>query len=101
MIVLNGSLKTISLQHMSLLKDLRRCLGTTDSGSISGHLLCSDCLSDPETPCDISEDVLNELKNWWQRRVAGPGADSHMTSDMYMTLVSRLVPNINIWICLT
>ncbi|XP_025099849.1 uncharacterized protein LOC112567365 [Pomacea canaliculata] len=73
-----------------LVQDLCRCLGTTDPADITGLCLCSDQLSDPKTPCDVSSDLLRELGNWWQRRVAGAGPDSHMTRDVYKTLVSRL-----------
>ncbi|XP_025114049.1 uncharacterized protein LOC112576041 [Pomacea canaliculata] len=72
-----------------LATDLCRCLGTTDSPDITGLCLCSDQLSDPKTPSDVSSHVLRELGHWWQRRVAGAGPDSHMTPELYKSLVAR------------
>ncbi|XP_025114059.1 uncharacterized protein LOC112576051 [Pomacea canaliculata] len=72
-----------------LVKDLCRCLGTSDPADIPGLCLCCDQLSDPKTPCDVSSHVLRELGHWWQRRVAGAGPDSHMTRRVYKTLVAR------------
>ncbi|XP_025111864.1 uncharacterized protein LOC112574792 isoform X2 [Pomacea canaliculata] len=71
-----------------LANNLRRCLGTNTSDAITGLCLCSDQLSDPKTPCDVSSHVLRELGLWWQRRVTGAGPDPHMTQDVYKTLVS-------------
>ncbi|XP_025099705.1 uncharacterized protein LOC112567287 [Pomacea canaliculata] len=72
-----------------LIKDLCRCLGTQDPADIPGLCLCSDQLSDQRAPWDVSSNVLRELGNWWQRRVAGSGPDSHMTSDVYKNLAAR------------
>ncbi|XP_025103292.1 uncharacterized protein LOC112569647 [Pomacea canaliculata] len=72
-----------------LSQSLCRCLGTSDPVDIIGLCLCSDQLSDPKTSCDVSSHVLSELGHWWQRRVAGAGPDSHMTFDLYKTLVAR------------
>ncbi|XP_025114143.1 uncharacterized protein LOC112576110 [Pomacea canaliculata] len=72
-----------------LTQDLCRCLGTTENADIPGLCLCSDQLSDPKTPCDVSSHVLRELGHWWQRRVAGAGPDPHMTDDIYKILLAR------------
>ncbi|XP_025079972.1 uncharacterized protein LOC112555696 isoform X2 [Pomacea canaliculata] len=73
-----------------LIQDLCRCLGTTDPADVTGLCLCSDQLSDPKAPWDVNREVLRELGNWWQRRVAGAGPDSHVTGDLYKILVARL-----------
>ncbi|XP_025112758.1 uncharacterized protein LOC112575254 [Pomacea canaliculata] len=70
-------------------QDMCRCLGTTDLSAITGLCLCSDQMSDHTTPGDVSSDVLREMENWWQRRVAETGPDSHMTCHVYKTLVAR------------
>ncbi|XP_025078791.1 uncharacterized protein LOC112554932 [Pomacea canaliculata] len=75
-----------------LTQDLCRCLGkphTTDAAGAAGLCLTSDQLSDPKTPWDVSSHVLRELGHWWQRRVADAGPDSHMTRDVYKTVVAR------------
>ncbi|XP_025113336.1 uncharacterized protein LOC112575594 isoform X2 [Pomacea canaliculata] len=72
-----------------LIQDLCRCLGASDPADIQGLCLCCDQLSDPKTPCDVSSHVLRELGHWWQRRVAGAGPVSHMTPELYKTLVAR------------
>ncbi|XP_025079706.1 uncharacterized protein LOC112555487 [Pomacea canaliculata] len=75
-----------------LTQDLCRCLGkpqTTDAAGAAGLCLTSDQLSDPKTPWDVSSHVLRELGHWWQRRVADAGPDSHMTLDVYRTLIAR------------
>ncbi|XP_025114280.1 uncharacterized protein LOC112576204 [Pomacea canaliculata] len=72
-----------------LTQALCQCLGTKNLADVTGLCLCSDPLSDPKTPWDVSSHVLKELGSWWQRRVAGVGADSHMTSALYKTLVAR------------
>ncbi|XP_025097937.1 uncharacterized protein LOC112566159 [Pomacea canaliculata] len=72
-----------------LSQDLCRCLGITDPAAIAGLCLCSDQLFDPKTPWDISDGLVRELENWWQRRVAGFGPDSHMTRGLYRILVAR------------
>ncbi|XP_025113150.1 uncharacterized protein LOC112575472 isoform X2 [Pomacea canaliculata] len=76
-------------EDTQLAQNLCRCLGTSDPSAIAGLCLCSDQLSDPMTPCDVSSHVLKELGHWWHRRVAGAGPDSHMTSGVYKTLVAR------------
>ncbi|XP_025111884.1 uncharacterized protein LOC112574798 isoform X3 [Pomacea canaliculata] len=88
------NLTTRQLQHAisgdsQLIEDLCRCLRTSNPADIPGLCLCCDQLSDPKTPCDVSSHVLRELGHWWQRRVAGVGPDSHMTFDLYKTLVAR------------
>ncbi|XP_025113046.1 uncharacterized protein LOC112575403 [Pomacea canaliculata] len=77
------------VKFLVLLQDLRKCLGAADPADIPGLCLCSDQLSDPKTPWDVSSHVLIELRNWWQRRVAGAGPDSQMTDYLYWILVSR------------
>ncbi|XP_025113483.1 uncharacterized protein LOC112575710 [Pomacea canaliculata] len=72
-----------------LSQDLCLCLGTPDPAAITSLCLCCDQLSDPKTPWDVSDNVGRQLKTWWQRRVAGAGPDSHMTDDVYKTLVAR------------
>ncbi|XP_025082238.1 uncharacterized protein LOC112556945 [Pomacea canaliculata] len=75
-----------------LTESLCRCLGiTSDPADITGVCLCSDQLSDPKTPRDVSSHVLRELGHWWQRRVAVAGPESHMKSDLYKTLVARIL----------
>lgn len=74
-----------------MLQKLSQCLGVTDPTNITDLILCADLLSNPKTPWNISIDVLEKLKGWWQRCVAGSGPDPHMTSDLYKKLVARLV----------
>ncbi|XP_025090339.1 uncharacterized protein LOC112561811 isoform X2 [Pomacea canaliculata] len=76
-------------QDTRMTQDLCRCLGASNVADIPGLCLCSDQLSDPKTPCDVSGHVLRQLGHWWQRRVAGAGPDSHMTCHLYKTLVAR------------
>ncbi|XP_025078789.1 uncharacterized protein LOC112554930 [Pomacea canaliculata] len=79
-----------------LTQDLCHCLGkpqTADAAGAAGLCLTSDQLSDPKTPWDVSSHVLRELGHWWQRRVAGAGPDSHMTRDVYKTLVASCLPS--------
>ncbi|XP_025114278.1 uncharacterized protein LOC112576203 isoform X2 [Pomacea canaliculata] len=66
-----------------LTQALCRCLGTADPADITDLCLFSDHLSDSKTPWDVSSHVLMELGNWWQRRVAGDGADILMTSALF------------------
>ncbi|XP_025098572.1 uncharacterized protein LOC112566557 [Pomacea canaliculata] len=84
-----GQIQQVISSDPQLTGDLCRCLETTDPANIPGLCLCSDQLSDPKTPWDVSSHVLTELRNWWQRRVAGAGPDSHMTCDVYKKLVAR------------
>ncbi|XP_025111871.1 uncharacterized protein LOC112574795 isoform X3 [Pomacea canaliculata] len=72
-----------------LTQDLCRCLGSSDPADITGVCLCCDQLSDPKTPWDVSSHVLKNLGEWWTRRVAVSGPDSHMTRHVYKTLVAR------------
>ncbi|XP_025111907.1 uncharacterized protein LOC112574809 [Pomacea canaliculata] len=75
-----------------LTQDLCRCLGnphTRDVTGAAGLCLTSDQLSDPKTPLYVTSHVMRELGHWWQRRVAGAGPDSHMTLDVYQTLIAR------------
>ncbi|XP_025113686.1 uncharacterized protein LOC112575842 isoform X2 [Pomacea canaliculata] len=73
-----------------LTQDLCQCLGTTDPADIAGLCLCSDQLSDPKTPYNVSSHVLRELGHWWHRRVAGAGPASHTVSfDIYKKLIAR------------
>ncbi|XP_025078781.1 uncharacterized protein LOC112554924 isoform X2 [Pomacea canaliculata] len=81
-----------AISHDSqLTEDLHCCLKTTDPADIAGVCLCCDQLCDPETPCDVSSHVLKKLGEWWKRRVAVSGPDSHMTRHMYKTLVARVL----------
>ncbi|XP_025114061.1 uncharacterized protein LOC112576054 [Pomacea canaliculata] len=70
-------------------RDLSQCLKTSDPADIPGLCLCCDQLSDRKTLPDVSSHVLSALGHWWQRRVAGAGPDSHMTPEVYKTLVAR------------
>ncbi|XP_025078786.1 uncharacterized protein LOC112554927 [Pomacea canaliculata] len=80
-----------AISHDSqLTEDLHCCLKTTDPADIAGMCLCCDQLCDPKTPCDVSSHVLKKLGEWWTRRVAVSGRDSHMTRDVYKTLVARV-----------
>ncbi|XP_025111158.1 uncharacterized protein LOC112574356 [Pomacea canaliculata] len=72
-----------------LTQELCRCLGTVDPTALTRLCLCSDQLSNPDTPSDVNDDVLRELGEWWQHRVTSPGPDSHMTSEIYKKLVAR------------
>ncbi|XP_025107952.1 uncharacterized protein LOC112572468 isoform X3 [Pomacea canaliculata] len=72
-----------------LSQELCRCLGAAYPADITGLCVCCDQLSDLRTPWDVDDHVLGELKEWWQRRVAVSGPDSHMTSELYKRLVAR------------
>ncbi|XP_025103140.1 uncharacterized protein LOC112569549 [Pomacea canaliculata] len=73
-----------------LTQDLCRCLGTQDPVDIPGLCLCSDQLSDSNTPWKVNEGVIEKLGEWWKRRVAVSGPDSHMTRHVHKILVSQL-----------
>ncbi|XP_025082947.1 uncharacterized protein LOC112557357 isoform X2 [Pomacea canaliculata] len=94
--------KTIALPNISacqmskvissdteLTQELSRCLKASDPTDIVDLCLCADRLSDPSAPWDVRSETLTELGKWWQRCVTHEGEDSHMTSDVYKTLVAR------------
>ncbi|XP_025112765.1 uncharacterized protein LOC112575256 isoform X2 [Pomacea canaliculata] len=89
-------------EDSKLTQDLCRWLGIEDPAAIPGLCLCSDHLSDRWTPWNVNSHVVRELGDWWQRRVAGVGPDSHMTNEVFcgpattVTVPSAFAPRLSV-----
>ncbi|XP_076461144.1 uncharacterized protein LOC143293786 isoform X2 [Babylonia areolata] len=66
------------------------CLCVSTIQEAADMTLCSDDLSDPADPWNVTAHVLSRLTSWWQRRMtshAGPV----LTDDQYLEIIGRFV----------
>nr|KAG5706698.1 hypothetical protein BaRGS_005768 [Batillaria attramentaria] len=67
--------------------ELCQCLGLKDSDDPVELCPCQEHFSDRSSPDDVTDDVINNLSEWWSRLVAGD--DVSLTDDAYVDLVAR------------
>ncbi|XP_070209738.1 uncharacterized protein [Littorina saxatilis] len=71
-----------------LLQDVRQCLGVQGITDPVPMCVTSHQLSDIAYPYDVTDNIIQQLGQWWHARMSGMGAVS-LSDDMYLELLAR------------
>ncbi|XP_070206328.1 uncharacterized protein [Littorina saxatilis] len=77
-------------RHFQLRRNLFEALKATSTDEAVKLCLLSDQLSHPDTPWDVTPDVLSKLGAWWDLRMACT-EDPSLTDQSYLDFVTKLV----------
>ncbi|XP_076447269.1 uncharacterized protein LOC143284478 isoform X2 [Babylonia areolata] len=86
--VSSAQLLSILSKDSVLTQALCKCLGAADETDATRLCVCSDQLSDRDTPWKVTQADLSHLSTWWQHRMAC-AEDNSLTDLLYLDIVAR------------
>ncbi|XP_025113626.1 uncharacterized protein LOC112575812 [Pomacea canaliculata] len=75
--------------NVKLLENLRECLGATADDSPVDLCLCAEQLSSPNTPWDVSSDVVTNVQQWLEKLMRSTVDGESMWEELYVSMVAR------------
>ncbi|XP_025114163.1 uncharacterized protein LOC112576124 [Pomacea canaliculata] len=85
----SSSLREAINTDSKVVKNLLRCLGATAEEKVEDLCLCAEHLSKPDTPWDVSSEVVSNMQRWFKKIMKIPVLDTSSYEKFYVSMIAR------------